>query len=108
MIVIVIYTITSLHTGKYTQLLHLRHISILQCFYCIICSVELVPLSKDSVVCLPRKLAQQLGGINPICLVHRITNSVHLIDFLSGQSKLYDNDINLDDNLIDVTVVYFI
>jgi len=38
-------------------------------------------------------LAQQLGGINPICLVYRITNSVHLIDFLSGQSKLYDNDM---------------
>ncbi|XP_032682118.1 60S ribosomal export protein NMD3 [Odontomachus brunneus] len=48
-------------------------------------SVEIVPISKDSVVCLPRKLTQQLGGISPICLVHRITNSVHLMDVSSGQ-----------------------
>jgi len=48
--------------------------------------VEIVPLSKDSVVCLPRKLAQQLGSISPICLVYRITNCVHLIDFLSGKT----------------------
>lgn len=51
-------------------------------------SVEIVPISKDSVVCLPRKLTQQLGGISPICLVYRVTNSVHLIDVSSGQSKL--------------------
>ncbi|XP_075210512.1 60S ribosomal export protein NMD3 [Lycorma delicatula] len=48
-------------------------------------SVEIVPLSKDSVVCLPKKLTQQLGGINPICLVHRVTSAVHLIDPASGQ-----------------------
>ncbi|EZA53026.1 hypothetical protein DMN91_002939 [Ooceraea biroi] len=48
-------------------------------------SVEIVPVSKDSVVCLPRKLTQQLGGISPICLVHKITNSVHLMDVSSGQ-----------------------
>ncbi|XP_012231936.1 60S ribosomal export protein NMD3 [Linepithema humile] len=48
-------------------------------------SVEIVPISKDSVVCLPRKLTHQLGGISPICLVHKITNSVHLMDVSSGQ-----------------------
>lgn len=50
-------------------------------------SVDIVPISKDSIVCLPRKLTQQLGGISPICLVYKITNSVHLIDVSSGQSK---------------------
>lgn len=48
-------------------------------------SVEIVPISKDSVVCLPQKLTHQLGGINPICLVYRITNSIHIIDVSSGQ-----------------------
>ncbi|KMQ89212.1 60s ribosomal export protein nmd3 [Lasius niger] len=48
-------------------------------------SVDIVPISKDSIVCLPRKLTQQLGGISPICLVYKITNSVHLIDVSSGQ-----------------------
>lgn len=41
--------------------------------------VEIVPLSKDSVICLPKKLTQQLGGIGPLCVISRITNSVHLI-----------------------------
>ncbi|XP_011865136.1 PREDICTED: 60S ribosomal export protein NMD3 isoform X2 [Vollenhovia emeryi] len=55
--------------------------------------IELVPLSKDSVVCLPRKLAHQLGGISPVCLVYRITNSVHLIDPSSGQIAELDSTV---------------
>ncbi|GLV41288.1 Nonsense-mediated mRNA 3 [Carabus blaptoides fortunei] len=49
--------------------------------YCI----EIVPISKDSIVCLPKKLTQQLGGISPVCLVYRVTNSLHLIDPSSAQ-----------------------
>ncbi|CAK9807411.1 60S ribosomal export protein NMD3 [Anthophora plagiata] len=48
-------------------------------------SVEIVPISRDSVVCLPRKLSHQLGGINAICLVYKMTNSIHLIDVSTGQ-----------------------
>ncbi|XP_076298725.1 60S ribosomal export protein NMD3 [Lasioglossum baleicum] len=48
-------------------------------------SVEIVPISRDSIVCLPRKLSHQLGGINSICLVYKITNAIHLIDVASGQ-----------------------
>ncbi|KAI8424388.1 hypothetical protein MSG28_002912 [Choristoneura fumiferana] len=48
-------------------------------------SIEIVPVSKDSVVCLPKKLTQQLGGISPICLVHRVTSTIHLIDANTGQ-----------------------
>ncbi|XP_063243465.1 60S ribosomal export protein NMD3 [Bacillus rossius redtenbacheri] len=48
-------------------------------------SVEIVPLSKDSVVCLPQKLTRQLGGISPLCLVYRVSNAVHLIDPASAQ-----------------------
>ncbi|KAI5646392.1 NMD3 family domain-containing protein [Phthorimaea operculella] len=48
-------------------------------------SVEIVPLSKDSLVCLPKKLTQQMGGISPICLVQGVTSTVHLIDANSGQ-----------------------
>ncbi|CAB3222820.1 unnamed protein product [Arctia plantaginis] len=48
-------------------------------------SIEIVPLSKDSLVCLPKRLTQQLGGISPICLVHRVTSTIHLIDASSGQ-----------------------
>lgn len=52
-------------------------------------SVDIVPVSKDSVVCLPKKLAQQLGGISQICLVFRVTNTLHLIDPRSTQSKIF-------------------
>lgn len=48
-------------------------------------SVEIVPISKDSLVCLPKKLTHHLGGISPICLVYRTTNSVNLMDVTSGQ-----------------------
>lgn len=48
-------------------------------------SVDIVPVSKDSIICLPKKLTQQLGGISPICLIYRVTNSVHLIDPSTAQ-----------------------
>lgn len=48
-------------------------------------SVEIVPISKDSVVCLPKKLTQTLGGISSLCVVYRVTNTLHLIDPSRGQ-----------------------
>ncbi|KAK9505680.1 hypothetical protein O3M35_009674 [Rhynocoris fuscipes] len=48
-------------------------------------SVEIVPISKDSIVCLPKKTANHLGGINPLCLVQRVTNAIHLIDPTTAQ-----------------------
>lgn len=50
-------------------------------------SVDIVPISKGSVVCLPKKLTQQLGGISPVCLVFRVSNMLHVIDPLTTQSK---------------------
>lgn len=43
-------------------------------------SVEIVPICKDQVVCLPSKLAQQLGNIGQICVCQRVTTAIHLID----------------------------
>ncbi|KAB0802182.1 hypothetical protein PPYR_04368 [Photinus pyralis] len=48
-------------------------------------SVDIVPVSKDSIVCLPKKLTHQLGGISPICLVYRVSNTLHLIDPSTAQ-----------------------
>ncbi|XP_065353178.1 60S ribosomal export protein NMD3 [Cloeon dipterum] len=48
-------------------------------------SVEIVPLSKDSLICLPKKLSHQLAGISQLCLVARVTNAVHLIDPCTAQ-----------------------
>lgn len=54
-------------------------------------SVEIVPLSKDSLICLPKSLTQQNGGINPLVLVHRVTNTLHFIDPATAQRKYIMN-----------------
>ncbi len=51
----------------------------------LIFSVEIVPVSKDSVVCLSKKMANQLGGISPLCIVNRVTSAIHLMDPASAQ-----------------------
>jgi len=43
-------------------------------------SVEVVPVCKDNVVCLPRQVAHQLGGIGQVAVVNKVTQNVHLID----------------------------
>lgn len=53
--------------------------------YKFVFSIEIVPISKDSVICLPKKLVHQLGGIYPICLVYKVSSGIHLIDVSSGQ-----------------------
>lgn len=49
-------------------------------------TVEIVPLSKDSVICLPKKLASKLGAIAQLCIINRVNNVVHLIDPSSAQT----------------------
>lgn len=50
-------------------------------------SIDIAPISKDSAVCLPKKLAGQLGSISQVCLVQRVANTIHLIDPRTAQSK---------------------
>ena len=43
-------------------------------------SVEVVPICKDDIMCLPLPLANYLGNIGQLCICLRITNHVYLID----------------------------
>jgi nonsense-mediated mRNA decay protein 3 len=43
-------------------------------------SVEIAPICRDDLVCLPRKVAARHGQISQICIVSRVTSHVHLID----------------------------
>lgn len=43
-------------------------------------SVEVVPVCKDDIMCLPSGLAKYLGNIGQICVCLRITNNILLID----------------------------
>ncbi|KAL4447194.1 hypothetical protein ABPG77_007227 [Micractinium sp. CCAP 211/92] len=46
-------------------------------------SVEIAPLCKDDLVCLPAKQAAALGNIGPLVLVTRVTNAITLTDPLT-------------------------
>lgn len=43
-------------------------------------SVEIVPICKDDLVCIPPKQARSLSNINPLTVCVRVGNSVHLMD----------------------------
>ncbi len=43
-------------------------------------SVEIVPICKDDLVCLPTKLAKQLHDISPLVLCYRVSNMISLVD----------------------------
>jgi len=43
-------------------------------------SVEIIPICKDDLVCLPKKLAMYLSNISQLCLCTRVGNSIHLTD----------------------------
>lgn len=54
--------------------------------------VEICPLCKDDLLCLPHKTAQSLGSIARVVLVKNISNVIHLIDPLSGQTATLSNE----------------
>ena len=43
-------------------------------------SVEIVPISKDDLICLPAKAANYLSQMSPICMCLKIGNILHFID----------------------------
>lgn len=48
--------------------------------------VTLVPVCKDDLVLLPRRLAEQLGNISRLALAQRISSAVQFVDPLSAQT----------------------
>jgi len=43
-------------------------------------SVEIMPICKDDLVCMPLKLAKSLGNISPLTVCTRVGNALHLMD----------------------------
>jgi len=43
-------------------------------------SVEIIPICKDDLVCLPRKLSQSMSSISQLCVCIRVGNSIHVLD----------------------------
>lgn len=53
-------------------------------------SVEIAPLCKDDLVCLPPKVATSYGGIGPVVLCIRVTNSLTMIDTRTLQTAVIE------------------
>lgn len=49
-------------------------------------SVEIVPVCKDDLICIPIKQARQMGNINPLTLCVRVGSSIQLLDPSTLQS----------------------
>ena len=49
-------------------------------------SVEIIPICKDDLVCLPRKLSQSMSSISQLCVCTRVGNSLHFVDPATLQS----------------------
>lgn len=54
--------------------------------------VEICALCKDDLLFLPARSARQLGSISRLVLVKNISNVIHLIDPLSGQTASMTSD----------------
>jgi nonsense-mediated mRNA decay protein 3 len=54
--------------------------------------VEICPLCKDDLLFLPIKTARNLGSISRLVLVKNISNVIHLIDPLTGQTASMTSD----------------
>jgi nonsense-mediated mRNA decay protein 3 len=55
--------------------------------------VEIVPLCKDDLLYLPSKLARNMGNINRLVLVKNVSNLIHLVDPLTGQTASMSGDV---------------
>ncbi|RDB27082.1 60S ribosomal export protein NMD3 [Hypsizygus marmoreus] len=43
-------------------------------------SVEIIPICKDDLVCIPSKHARTMANISPLTICTRVGNSIHLLD----------------------------
>lgn len=51
-------------------------------------SVELIPICREDMICLPQKVASSSGNISPLVLCYKISTQLHIIDPFTLQSKI--------------------
>jgi len=55
--------------------------------------VEICPLCKDDLLYLPKKIARNIGNISRLVLVKAVTNVIHIIDPLNGQTGQISSEV---------------
>ncbi|CAL9114334.1 unnamed protein product [Musa textilis] len=53
-------------------------------------SVEICPVCREDLICLPPKLANALGNLGPLVLCTKVTNSIALVDPFTLRSAFLD------------------
>eukprot|EP00200_Dunaliella_tertiolecta_P001812 CAMPEP_0202349826 /NCGR_PEP_ID=MMETSP1126-20121109/7151_1 /ASSEMBLY_ACC=CAM_ASM_000457 /TAXON_ID=3047 /ORGANISM="Dunaliella tertiolecta, Strain CCMP1320" /LENGTH=526 /DNA_ID=CAMNT_0048941691 /DNA_START=210 /DNA_END=1790 /DNA_ORIENTATION=+ len=56
-------------------------------------SVEIAPVCKDDLICLPQKLSTSLGGIGPLVMCSKVSNQISLIDFCTLRTAHMNADV---------------
>jgi len=51
-------------------------------------SVEIAPVCKDDLICLPLNVARSCGNISPLVICHKLADSIHFVDPLTLQTDL--------------------
>jgi nonsense-mediated mRNA decay protein 3 len=54
-------------------------------------SVEMPPICKEDLVCLPPRLSSQLGGFSPLALIYKVSNQLHILDPWTLQTREISN-----------------
>jgi len=49
-------------------------------------SVEIAPVCREDLVCLPKQIARSNGNISPLVICHKVSDSLHFIDPLTLQT----------------------
>jgi nonsense-mediated mRNA decay protein 3 len=55
--------------------------------------VEICPLCKDDLLYLPVKMARKMGNISRLALIKSVSNVIHLIDPLTGQTATMESEV---------------
>jgi nonsense-mediated mRNA decay protein 3 len=77
-------------------------------------SVEIIPVCKDDLLCLPPKLVRSLGMIGPLVLCTRVSNVIHLIDPATCKTaemrppQFWENPMSALSGSTDLTEYYVI
>jgi hypothetical protein len=50
-------------------------------------SVEIAPICKDDLICLPLQIARSCGNISPLVVCHKMADAIHFLDPLTLKSK---------------------
>lgn len=55
-------------------------------------ALDIAPICKDDLVCVPQKLSKELGGTFPLLLCIKVTRVIHLLDFKT--MRVHEIDYN--------------